>query len=66
MPPSGNFETQSFNPFSVNEDLKDNDQNPDVNFYQTQISSLDTSYYTPNEVKENLENSSKNHFLSYL
>ena len=43
-------------PFSVNEDLKDNDQVPDVNFYQTQISSLDTTYYIPNEVKENLEN----------
>ena len=33
MPPNGNFETQSFNPFSFNEDLKDNDQDPDVNFY---------------------------------
>ena len=56
MPPNGSFEPQSFNPFSVNEDLKDNDQDPDVNFYQTQISSLDTNYYIPNEVKENLEN----------
>ena len=55
MPPNGSFETQSFNPFSVNEDLKDNDQDSDVNFYQTQISSLDTGYYIPNEVKENLE-----------
>ena len=56
MPPNGSFESQSFNPFSVNEDLKDNDQDPNVNFYQTQISSLDTSYYIPNEVKEKLEN----------
>ena len=55
MPLIGSFETQSFNPFSVNEDLKDNDQDPDVNFYQTQISSVDTSYYIPNEVKENLK-----------
>ena len=55
MPPNGSFETQSFNPFSVNENFKDNDQDPDVNFYQTQISSLDTSYYILNEVKENLE-----------
>ena len=29
------------------EDLKDNGQDPDDNFYQTQISSLDTSYYIP-------------------
>ena len=56
MPPNGSFESQSFNPFSINEALKDNDQDPRVNFYQTQISSLDTSYYIPNEVKENLEN----------
>ena len=48
MPPNGSFETQSFNPFSVNEDLKDNDQDPGDKFYQTQISSLDTSYYIPN------------------
>ena len=56
MPPNSSFESQSFNPFSINEDFKDNDQDPDVNFYQTQISSLDTSYYIPNEVKEKLEN----------
>ena len=48
MPPNDSFESQSFNPFSVNEDLKDNDQDFGVNFYQTQIPSLDTSYYIPN------------------
>ena len=37
MPPNGSFESQSFNLFSVNEDLKDNDQDPDVNFYQIEI-----------------------------
>ena len=42
MPPNGGFESLSFNLFSVNEDLKD--QDADVNFYQAQISSLDTSY----------------------
>ena len=56
MPPNGSFESQSFNLFSINEDLKDNDHDPDVNFYQTHISSLDTSYYILNEIKENLEN----------
>ena len=56
MPPNSSFESQSFNPFSINKDFKDNDQDADVNFYQTQISSLDTSYYIPNEVKEKLEN----------
>ena len=52
MPPTGSFETWPFNPFSVNENLKDNDQDPNVNFYQTQISSLDTSYYIQNEAKD--------------
>ena len=56
MPQNGSFGSQCFNPFSINEELKDDDQDSDVNFYQTQISSLDTSYYIPNEVKENLEN----------
>ena len=57
MPPNSSFEFHSFNPFSINEDFKDNDQDPDVNFFRTQISSLDTSYYIPNEVKEKLEKS---------
>ena len=33
MPPNSSFESQSFNPFSINEDFKDNDQDHDVNFY---------------------------------
>ena len=56
MPLNSSFESQSFNPFSINEDFKDDDQDLNVNFYQTQIFSLDTSYYIPNEVKEKLEN----------
>ena len=56
MPPNGSFESQSFNLFSINEDLNDNDHDPDVNFHQTQNSSLDTSNYILNEIKENLEN----------
>ena len=55
MSPNDSFESQSFNHFSVDEDLKDNNRDPDSNFYQTQKSSLDISYYIPNKVKENLE-----------
>ena len=55
MSPNDSFESQSFNHFSVDEDLKDNNRDPDTNFYQTRKSSLDTSYYIPNKVKENLE-----------
>ena len=56
MPLNGSLESQSFNPFSVNKDLKDNAQDADVNFCPKQIFSLDTTYYISNEVKENLEN----------
>ena len=66
MPLNDSLESQSFNPFSVNKDLKDNAQDAIFNFCQTQISSLDTTYYITNEVKENLENFNKNHFLSYI
>ena len=62
MPPNNSFESQSFNPFSLNEDLKDNGEDPDINFYQTQISSLDTNCYIPNEVMENLENFQQKQF----
>ena len=55
MPPNDSFESQSFNQFSVDEDLKDNNRDPDTNFYQKQNSSLDKSYYFSNKVKENLE-----------
>ena len=56
MPPKSSFESQFFNSFSINEAFKDNDEDSDVNFYETQMSSLDSSYYISNAVKEKLEN----------
>ena len=53
---------QSFNQFSVNEDLQD----PGVNFYQKQTSSLDKRYYIPNEYKKNLENVKQKSFFVLL
>ena len=64
MPPNSSFESQSFNPFSINEDFKDNDEDPDVNFYQTQISSLDTIFRM--RLRRSWKISNKNHFLSYI
>ena len=58
MPPNVSFGSQSFNPFSVKKDLKDNDQYPDVNFCQTRLSSRDTNYYIPNENLENFQQKS--------
>ena len=59
MPPNGSFE---FHWVSVNEVPEDNDQDPDFSVYQTHISSLDTSYYIPNEVKDNLGNFQQKQF----
>ena len=44
MAPNSDFKSQSFNPFSVIEELQNNEIDPDVNYYLDQISSLDTKY----------------------
>ena len=54
MAPNSNFESQSINPFSVNEKLQNNESDHDINYYLYQISSLDTKYYVPGEVKDQL------------
>ena len=62
MAPNSDFEPESFNPFSVNEELQNNELNPDVNYYLDEISSLDTKYYVPHEVKEQLKSLQLNSF----
>ena len=44
MAPNSDFEpqSQSFNPFTVNEELQNNEPDPVINYYLDQISSLDT------------------------
>ena len=41
MPPDGSFESQSFNSFSVNEDCKDNYQEPSVTSTKHRFFSLE-------------------------
>ena len=53
--PNSDFESQSFNPFSVSEEFQHNELDPDVNYYLDEISSLDTKYYVPDEVKDQLK-----------
>ena len=45
MTPNFDFESQSFNPFSVNEESPKNELDPDVNYYVDQISFLDSKYW---------------------
>ena len=62
MFPNGSFKSQSFHSFSVDEELKDNDQDSNIKFCQTQFYPLDTSYSIPDKAKENLQNYKKKIF----
>ena len=53
--PNSDFESQFFNLFSVNEELQNNELDPDVNYYLDETSSLETKYYVPDEVKDQLK-----------
>ena len=59
MAPNSDFEFQFFNPFSVNEELQNNELDPDVNYYLDKFFSLDTKYY---EVKDQLKTLQLNSF----
>ena len=52
MAPNSDFESRSFNPFS---EFQNKELEPDVNYYLDQISSLDTKYYVPGEIKDQLK-----------
>ena len=41
---------------SISEYLQNNELDPDVDYYQDQVSSLDTKCYVPGKVKERLKN----------
>ena len=62
MAPDSDFESQFFHPFPVNEELQNNELDPDVNYYLDEISSLDTKYYVPDEVKDQLKSLQLNSF----
>ena len=55
MAPDSDFESQFFNPFSVNEELQNNELDLDINNYLDGISSPDTKYCVPYEIKHQLK-----------
>ena len=61
MTPDINFESLSYNPFSIHESSIDSEHDPDINFYQD-ISSLETHYCSPNDVKNNFQSFLKDYF----
>ena len=56
-----NFESLSYNPFSIHESSINSDHDPDINFYQ-HISSLETHYCSPNDFKNNFQSFLKDSF----
>ena len=54
MGPDANFESMSYNPFRVNDNCFNFESDPDINFF-SDISSLDTKYFNPNEIREGFE-----------
>ena len=44
MAPNTTFESLNFNPFIFNGSLNDKSQDPDVNFFHDNVSSLDRDY----------------------
>ena len=47
MAPDANFQSMSYNPFTVNDNFFNSESDPDINFY-SDISPLDTKYFIPN------------------
>ena len=51
MAPDANFESMSFNPFMVNDNIINSESDPYINFY-SDISPLDTKYFNPSEIRD--------------
>ena len=55
MVPNATLETVSFNPFIVNENMNDCNQDPDLNFFDKSLfSSLDTDYVSLKDFRVSL------------
>ena len=59
MAPDVNFESMSYNPFTVNYNFFNSESNPHVKFY-SDISPLDKNHFNPNEIREGFECLCKN------
>ena len=57
-----NFECLSFDPFYLRENFMNNECDPDVNFYQNNVSNVETNYFLMTEVKSSLASFDPNAF----
>ena len=56
MAPKSDFASQSFDCFSADKELQNNKLGTDVNYNLDRISSINTKYYVPGEVNDQLKN----------
>ena len=57
-----NFECLSFDPFSLQENFMNNECDPDVNFYQNNVSNVEANYFLRTEVRSTLASFDPNAF----
>ena len=57
-----NFEYLSFDPFSLQENVMNNESDQDVNFYQHNVSNVEANYFLMTEVKSSLTSFDPNAF----
>ena len=65
MTPDANLQSISYNPFTVNGNFANSENDPDINFY-SDISPLNTKYFNPNEISEGFECLCKTGFSVWL
>ena len=64
MAPNTTFESLNVNPFILNDSLNDKSQDPDVNFFHDNISSLDRDYISLSNFNVNFRVFTENLFCS--
>ena len=57
-----NFEFSSFDPLSLQENFMNNESDPDVNFYQNNVSNAEANYFSMTEVKSSWKGFYQNSF----
>ena len=62
MAPNTTFKSLNFNPFSVNDSLNDNSQDPELNFFHGNGSPLDTDYISPDDISGSFKDFTGNSF----
>ena len=66
MGPNTTFKSLNFNPFTVNDSLNENSQDPVINFFHDTVSPLDTDYISQRDFNGNIKDLRKIHSVLHL